>query len=221
MALALGGHPIRQSTVTARDVDAGADAGSVARRSNVLDYDRQHEIRALGGVGWTLSRFQEATGVRRETMSSCQKAAGIPVRGRGRPSDSNQRRHFSGEVSTDLGPSKPAIAEEVSTHSEAPTVYQGEGAPPSLRSHVLENAAVRQHLTAGKRATSCRACTRNDRDCLRRESAELTHRRGCSCRQALGVRWQRDWLPPTRRSTTPTERPSSGHSTDPRPRSVS
>jgi hypothetical protein len=37
--------------------------------SNVLDDDKQHEIRALGRVGWTLSRIQEATGVRRETIS--------------------------------------------------------------------------------------------------------------------------------------------------------
>jgi hypothetical protein len=35
-----------------------------------LDDDKQHEIRALGRVGWTLSRIQAATGVRRETISA-------------------------------------------------------------------------------------------------------------------------------------------------------
>src|SRR3989449_1919796 len=77
--------------------------------SNVLDDDKQHEIRALGRVGWTLSRIQEATGVRRETISGYLKAAGIPVRGRGRPSESKPKPAISSEVSTDPGPSKPAI----------------------------------------------------------------------------------------------------------------
>ncbi len=88
--------------------------------SNVLDDDQQHDIRALGRLGWTLSRIQEATGVRRETISGYLKAAGIPVRGRGRPSGSKSKPAISGEVSTDSSPSKPAISGEVSTDSEAP-----------------------------------------------------------------------------------------------------
>ena len=51
--------------------------------SNVLDDDRQQQIRALGRLGWTFSRIQEATGVRRETISGYLKAAGIPVRSPG------------------------------------------------------------------------------------------------------------------------------------------
>jgi hypothetical protein len=34
--------------------------------SNVLDDEKQQQIRALGRVGWTLSRIDEATGIRRD-----------------------------------------------------------------------------------------------------------------------------------------------------------
>src|SRR5437667_5819107 len=76
--------------------------------SNVLDNDKQQRIRALGRLGWTLSRIQEATGIRRETVSGYLKAAGIAVRSRGRPSESKAKAAISAEVSTDL-PAKPAI----------------------------------------------------------------------------------------------------------------
>ena len=83
--------------------------------SNVLDNDKQQEIRALGRLGWTLSRIQDATGIRRETIGGYLKAAGIAVRGRGRPSESKPKPAISAEVSTDSGPSKPATRAEVST----------------------------------------------------------------------------------------------------------
>jgi hypothetical protein len=64
------------------------NAGSVVGKSNVFDGAKQQQVRALGRLGWTLSRIQEATGVRRETLSDYLKAAGIAVRSRGRPSES-------------------------------------------------------------------------------------------------------------------------------------
>jgi hypothetical protein len=78
--------------------------------SNVLDNDTQRQICALGRLGWTLSRIQEATGIRRETVSGYLKAAGIAVRSRGRPSESK---------------AKPAIVQEVSTEarSSLPTTF--------------------------------------------------------------------------------------------------
>jgi transposase len=85
--------------------------------SNVLDDEKQHQIRALGRLGWTLSRIQEATGVRRETISGYLKAAGIAVRSRGRPSESKPKPAISREVSTDSVGPKPAISGEVSTDS--------------------------------------------------------------------------------------------------------
>lgn len=63
------------------------NAGSVVGMSNVLDDEKQQQIRALGRLGWTLSRIQEATGIRRETISGYLKAAGIAVWSRGRPSE--------------------------------------------------------------------------------------------------------------------------------------
>ena len=83
--------------------------------SNVLNDEKQQQVRALGRLGWTLSRIQEATGIRRETISGYLRAAGIAVRGRGRPSESKPKPAVSAEVSTDF-PAKPAItAQGVST----------------------------------------------------------------------------------------------------------
>jgi transposase len=83
--------------------------------SNVLDDEKQQQIRALGRLGWTASRIQRATGVRRETISGYLKAAGIPVRGRGRPSESKPKPAISGEVSTDSGPPNTAAKGVMST----------------------------------------------------------------------------------------------------------
>jgi hypothetical protein len=59
--------------------------GPYAAMSNVLGDDKQQQIVALGQLGWSLRRIEQATGVRRETASGCLKAAGIDVRGRGWP----------------------------------------------------------------------------------------------------------------------------------------
>ena len=91
------------------------NAGSVAGMSNVLDDEKQHEIRALGRLGWTLSHIQAATGIRRETIGGYLKAAGIAVRSRGRPSESKPKPAIPEQVSTDSGPPKPATTGEVST----------------------------------------------------------------------------------------------------------
>ena len=85
--------------------------------SNALDDNEQRQICALGRLGWTLLRIQQATGVRRETVSGYLKAAGIPVRGRGRPSERTAKPAITEGVSTDSAP-KPAIPQtEVSTDS--------------------------------------------------------------------------------------------------------
>jgi transposase len=80
-----------------------------------LDNEKQEQIRALGRLGWTVSRIQHATGTRRETVSAYLKAAGIAVRGRGRPSESKSKPAIPGEVSTDSGGAKPATRAELST----------------------------------------------------------------------------------------------------------
>jgi hypothetical protein len=74
-----------------------------------LDDDKQQQIRALGRLGWTLSRIQEPTGIRRETISGYLKAAGIAVRSRERPSESNPQKAPRATCSP-LQPSAPTSA---------------------------------------------------------------------------------------------------------------
>src|SRR5690349_12105726 len=88
---------------------------------NVLDDDKRHQIVALGRLGWSLRRIEQATGVRRETISGYLKAASIAVRGPGRPTEAKAKPAISPpQVSTDPGPASPAISSEVSTDSEPP-----------------------------------------------------------------------------------------------------
>ena len=84
--------------------------------SNVLSEHTRQQVLALGRLGWSLRRIEEATGVRRETASGYLKAAGVPVRGRGgRPRDWPPNPATTPEVSTDPAPPKPATSGEVST----------------------------------------------------------------------------------------------------------
>jgi transposase len=94
--------------------------------SNVLDHEHRQQVIALGRLGWSLRRIQEATGIRRETASAYLKAAGVAVRARGgRPTHWPPKPATTPEVSTDPAPSKPATTGEVSTDSP-PTPW-----PPS------------------------------------------------------------------------------------------
>jgi transposase len=82
--------------------------------SNVLSDDKKQQVIALGKLGWTLRRIEQATGVRRETASSYLKVAGIGVR----PAGSWGRRppaKPANEVTTDPGDSKPANEPGVTT----------------------------------------------------------------------------------------------------------
>src|SRR5688572_22982854 len=71
---------------------------------NVLGTHRQQQVVALGRLGWPLRRIERETGIRRETASEYLKAAGIPVRGRGRPGEGTAKPAISREVSTDSPP---------------------------------------------------------------------------------------------------------------------
>jgi transposase len=83
--------------------------------SNVLEQHKQQQVLTLGRLGWTLSRIGDATGVHRVTVGEYLRAAGIPVRGRGRPGEGPPKPTISEEVSTDSVTAKPAIAPAVST----------------------------------------------------------------------------------------------------------
>jgi transposase len=63
--------------------------------ANVLKPEKQEQVRALGRLGWSLRRIEEATRVRRETVSRYLKEAEIPIR-------AERQRRLEGS------PSKPA-----------------------------------------------------------------------------------------------------------------
>jgi len=48
--------------------------------SNVLSAEKKQQVIALGRLGWTLRRVEQASGVRRETAGCYLKAAGIALR---------------------------------------------------------------------------------------------------------------------------------------------
>lgn len=84
---------------------------------NVLTDHKQHQVRALGRLGWSLRRIEDETGIRRETAGGYLKAAGIPVRNRGgRPTVWPPKPATTPEVSTDPE-AKPATIGQVSTDS--------------------------------------------------------------------------------------------------------
>ena len=85
--------------------------------SNVLDDEKQQQILTLGRLGWTLRRIEAATGVRRETVGDYLRAAGITVRGRGRPGEGPPKPAITAQVSTDSLAPKAATAPTVSTRT--------------------------------------------------------------------------------------------------------
>ena len=52
--------------------------------SNVLSEEKKQQVIALGRLGWSLRRIEQATRIRRETASGYLKAAGIATPATGR-----------------------------------------------------------------------------------------------------------------------------------------
>ena len=102
------------------------------RHEQVGATPKQQQVLALGRLGWSLRRIEQATAVRRETASAYLKAAGIPVHERGgRPKVWPPKPATTPEVSADSGPSKPATTPAVSTDPRA-TVPTGALRPPRV-----------------------------------------------------------------------------------------
>ena len=85
----------------------------LAGMTNILSDDKRQEVLALGRLGWTLRRIEQATGVRRETASAYLKAAGLAVRLPGRWG--HPLANPAIEVSTDPGARPPGISNPLST----------------------------------------------------------------------------------------------------------
>ena len=118
--------------------------------SNVLGDTTQQQVLALGRLGWSLRRIEQATTVRRETASAYLKAAGIPVRERGgRPKVWPPKPATTPEVSTDPGPSKPATTREVSTDSPRPS---SPGRTPSASACEPYRELIAEALGRGRNA---------------------------------------------------------------------
>ena len=50
---------------------------------NVLSKEKREQVIALGRLGWSLRRIEQATGVRRETAGDYLRSAGIALRSPG------------------------------------------------------------------------------------------------------------------------------------------
>jgi transposase len=131
--------------------------------SNVLSDDKRQQVIALGRLGWSLRRIEQATGVRRETASAYIKAAGISVR---RPGNWGRAAKPAIEVTTDSDPithdnsadnqpevAKPAI--QVTTDSgltSQPTKKHSPGR--TLSSCEPYREFIQESLQRGRNATA-------------------------------------------------------------------
>src|SRR3972149_4377350 len=121
--------------------------------SNVLSEEKKQQVIALGKLGWTLRRIEQATGVRRETAGAYLKAAGIAVR----PAGGWGRRAPAKPVNegiTDSGDSKPAnevITDFDGGFSLSP-VLQPQNRAPSASTCASHLDAIELGLSLGRNA---------------------------------------------------------------------
>ena len=76
--------------------------------ANVLKEEKKQQIIALGRLGWSLGRIQEATRVRRETISAYLRGAGVEIWPPGRWKREGKAKPAI-EVITGSDAAKPAI----------------------------------------------------------------------------------------------------------------
>src|SRR5881409_3905408 len=120
--------------------------------SNVLSADKRQQVIALGRLGWSLRRIEEATGVRRETASTYLRAAGVVVRPPGRW---GQPPKPAIEVSTDSGAgpaSNPANGVGVSTDSPAAPPLPRPGRSPAASACEPYRELIATALARGRNA---------------------------------------------------------------------
>ena len=97
--------------------------------ANVLSDKKKQQVIALGRLGWTLRRIQQATGVRRETASTYLKAAGVAVRPPGAWGRRGASKPANG-VTTDSEPPPPP-AEATAQLGRPPAAYAVAAVPPT------------------------------------------------------------------------------------------
>jgi hypothetical protein len=112
--------------------------GSVAFRgmANVLNNEKKQQILALGQLGWSLRRIQQATQVRRETISTYLKAAGVgvwPPGGWGRQPGSKPAIGVTTDFGVELSAPRPQIQELIPSESSKPAIGVTTGFGVGLR----------------------------------------------------------------------------------------
>ncbi|HUA60996.1 MAG TPA: hypothetical protein VML19_19695, partial [Verrucomicrobiae bacterium] len=122
--------------------------------SNVLKEEHKQQVIALGRLGWSLRRIQKETGVRRETVSTYLKAAGVdlrPPRARQLPA---KPASCPSEVITDSESSKPV--------DQAAEADQGAAKPASVTGQVIPDSSAVGEATVSTeqpgRSPSSSAC---------------------------------------------------------------
>jgi len=122
----------------------GALIGSLGM-GNVLSNDKKQQVIALGKLGWSLRRIEEATGVRRETASAYLKTAGVVVclPGWGRRAPAKPAM----QVTPDSG-AKPAI--QVTPDFIAPFSRKQGVSPPSTSVCEAYRELIEQGLARGR-----------------------------------------------------------------------
>ena len=123
-----------------------------AGMANVLSAEKRQQVIALGRLGWSLRRIEEATGVRRETASAYLRVAGVVVRPPGRW---GQPPKPAIEVSTDSGAgpaANPANGVEVSTDSPAAPTLPRPGRSPAASACEPYRELIAAALARGRNA---------------------------------------------------------------------
>ncbi len=120
-----------------------------AGMANVLSVEKREQVIALGRLGWSLRRIEQATGVRRETAGAYLKVAGVAVRA---PGQTGPPPKPATAVSTDPGPAGGKTGQGVSTDSDAPAAAPSPGRSPSASACEAYREVIEEALGHGRNA---------------------------------------------------------------------
>jgi len=119
--------------------------------ANVLNNEKKQQILALGQLGWSLRRIQAATHVRRETISTYLKVAGVgvwPPGGWGRQTGSKPAIGVITDFGVELSAPRPEIQGVIPGESAKPAIEVTTGFGVELRSPRSENPGRNQSASA-------------------------------------------------------------------------
>src|SRR5271156_4809612 len=122
---------------------------------NVLSKEKREQVIALGRLGWSLRRIEQATGVRRETAGGYLKSAGIGLRAPGGGGPAAPAKAAI-DVTTDSGDPKPSngskAAIEVITDSGLAVTLPGQHRKRSESACAAYREMIELELSRGRNA---------------------------------------------------------------------